>query len=68
MRVSLVIDGDLTRKVMNATGLSLERAVEEGLHLLIKVNEQQGIRRLKGKVAWQGNPNRMRESRVKEWK
>ena len=54
------------RQVMKTTGLSLERAVEEGLRLLIKVNEQRGIRCLRGKIAWEGNLNTMRENRVKK--
>ena len=65
MRISLVIDDGLMRDAMKMTGLSIEDAVEEGLRLLIKVNEQQGIRRLKGKIAWQGDLMNMRESRIK---
>jgi hypothetical protein len=65
MRISLVINDGLMRDAMNTTGLSIEEAVEEGLRLLIKVNGQQGIRRLKGKIAWQGDLQKMREGRVK---
>jgi hypothetical protein len=63
MRV--VINDDLVKEVVSTTGLSIENAVEEGLRLLIKVNRQQGIRRLKGKIAWQGNLHEMREGRIK---
>jgi len=49
----------------SAPGLSIERAVEEGLRLLINVKGQQGIRRLRGKIDWQGDLNEMRESRIK---
>ena len=33
MRISLVIDDGLMRDAMKMTGLSIERAVEEGLRL-----------------------------------
>ena len=66
MRISVVINDDLMRQVMKTTGLSIERAVEEGLRLLMKVNGQRGIRCLRGKIAWEGNLNTMRENRVKK--
>lgn len=66
MRTNIVIDNGLMRQAMRATGFSTKRAVvEEGLRLLIKVKGQEGIRRLRGKVAWEGNLARMREGRVK---
>lgn len=56
MRTSIVIDNSLMRQAMKATGLSTEKTVvEEGLRLLIKVKGQEGIRRLRGKVAWDGD-------------
>lgn len=51
MRISLVINDGLMRDVMNITGLSIDRAVEKGLRLLIKVNVQRGIRRLRNKIS-----------------
>ncbi len=66
MRTNIVIDNSLMRQAMKATGLSTKKAVvEEGLRLLIKVKEQEGIRRLRGKVAWEGDLGVMRESRIK---
>ena len=45
----------LLRKALKATDLRTKRAVvEEGLRLLIKVKGQEGIRRLRGKVAFYG--------------
>jgi len=50
MRTNIVLDDDLVRKAMKATGLGTKRAVvEEGLRLLVKVNAQTGIRRLRGR-------------------
>lgn len=66
MRTNIVIDNGLMRQAMKATGLSTKKAVvEEGLRLLIKVKGQTGIRRLRGKVAWEGNLGAMREGRIK---
>ena len=55
MSPSIVIGNSLMRQVMKATGLSTKKAVVEGgLRLLIKVKGQEGIRRLRGKLAWEG--------------
>lgn len=66
MRTNIVIDNSLMRQAMKATGLSTKKAVvEEGLRLLIKVKGQTGIRRSRGKVAWEGDLSVMREGRIK---
>ena len=66
MRTNIVIDNSLMRQAMKATGLLTKRAVvEEGLRLLIKVKGQEGIRRLRGKVAWDGDLKTLREGRIK---
>jgi Arc/MetJ family transcription regulator len=54
------------QRAMKATGLSTKKAVvEKGLRLLIKVKEQEGIRRLRGKIEWEGDPGAIREGRIK---
>ncbi|UVT17182.1 MAG: type II toxin-antitoxin system VapB family antitoxin [Nitrospira sp.] len=66
MRTNIVIDNSLMRQAMKATGLSTKKAVvEEGLRLLIKVKGQEGIRRLRGKITWEGDLDTMREGRIK---
>ena len=66
MRTNIVIDNSLMRQAMKATGFSTKKAVvEEGLRLLIKVKGQEGIRRLRGKIEWEGDLGAMREGRVK---
>jgi Arc/MetJ family transcription regulator len=66
MRTNIVIDNGLMRQAMKATGLLTKKAVvEEGLRLLIKVKGQEGIRRLRGKVEWEGDLSAMREGRTK---
>ncbi len=48
---------------MKATGLPTKKAVvEAGLQLLIQVKAQTGVRRLRGKVKWQGNLDELRLS------
>ncbi len=48
-----------------ATGIRTKRAVvEAGLKLLIAVSTQTGIRRLRGKVKWEGNLDEMRARRI----
>lgn len=65
MRTNIVIDDDLMQKAMKATGLHTKKAVvEAGLKLLIDVKAQAGIRRLRGKVKWEGNLDEMRASRT----
>lgn len=66
MRTNIAIDNSLMQRAMKATGLSTKKAVvEEGLRLLIKVKGQEGIRRLRGKIEWEGDLGAMREGRIK---
>ena len=64
MRTNIVIDDKLMRDTLRATGLKTKReAVEEGLRLLLRLKRQAGIRRLRGKVNWQGDLNAMRSDK-----
>jgi Arc/MetJ family transcription regulator len=61
VRTNIVIDDDLMADALKATGLNTKKeAVEEGLKLLIKRNSQQEIRKLRGKLKWEGNLEEMR--------
>jgi Arc/MetJ family transcription regulator len=61
MRTNIVIDDKLMAEAMKATGLTTKRdAVEEGLKLLIQKNKQQNIRKLRGKLKWEGDLDQMR--------
>ncbi len=61
VRTNIVIDDDLMADALKATGLNTKKeAVEEGLKLLIKRNSQQEIRKLRGKLKWEGNLDEMR--------
>jgi len=60
VRTNIVIENRLIRQAMRATGLQTKRAVvEAGLRMLIQVKAQTGIRRLRGKVAWDSNLDAM---------
>ena len=61
MRTNIVIDDKLMRDALRATGLKTKReAVEHGLRTLLRLNRQARIRRLRGKLNWQGDLNAMR--------
>ena len=61
MRVSIVIDDDLLERAMRATGAKTKREVVElGLATLVRLNEQEEIRGLRGKLRWTGDLDEMR--------
>ena len=61
MRTNIVIDDKLMSDALKATGLNTKKeAVEQGLMLLIQRNKQQAIRKLRGKLKWEGDLDEMR--------
>ena len=63
MRTNIEIDDKLMKEAMRRAKTRTKReTVEEGLRILIRLNRQEGIRRFKGKVKWEGNLDRMRRS------
>ena len=67
MRTNIDIDDHLMRQAMRSCGASTKRAtVEAALRLLIDTHGQTRIRRLKGKVRWEGNLDESRRSRTPE--
>lgn len=61
MRTNIVIDDKLMRDALRATGVKTKReAVELGLRALLSLKKQGEIRRLKGKLDWQGDLHAMR--------
>mgnify|MGYP000162113370 CR=1 FL=1 len=61
MRTNIVIDDKLMADALKATGLSTKKeAVEQGLQLLIRRNKQQAVRKLRGKLRWEGDLDAMR--------
>jgi Arc/MetJ family transcription regulator len=64
MRTNIVIDDNLMRETLRATGLNTKRdAVELGLQTLLRLSKQAEIRRLRGKLDWQGDLDAMRRDR-----
>ncbi|MBL3601847.1 MAG: type II toxin-antitoxin system VapB family antitoxin [gamma proteobacterium endosymbiont of Lamellibrachia anaximandri] len=64
MRTNIVIDDQLMNDALKTTGFTTKKeAVEEGLKLLIKKNKQQEIRKLRGKLKWEGDLEEMRGGR-----
>jgi Arc/MetJ family transcription regulator len=64
MRTNIVIDDKLMRDSLRATGVKTKREVVElGLRTLLRLNKQAEIRRLRGKVNWEGDLNAMRSDR-----
>ena len=65
MRTTIDIDDALMRNAMRLSGLTTKKAVAEAaLHLLIQTHSQVGIRRLRGKVKWEGNLDDSRRGRA----
>ena len=63
MRTNIVIDDELMASAIKATGLKTKRAVvEQGLKLIIRQNRQQAVRKLRGKLNWEGDLDNMREA------
>ncbi|MNC87082.1 hypothetical protein D3C83_27800 [compost metagenome] len=61
MRVNIDIDDKLMKQAMRSGARTKRGVVEEGLRLLIRTRDQRAVRRLRGKVAWEGD---LEESRV----
>ena len=61
MRTNIEIDDKLMRDALRATGAKTKReAVELGLRTLLRLRQQEDIRRYRGKLAWVGNLEEMR--------
>jgi Arc/MetJ family transcription regulator len=64
MRTNIEIDDKLMRDALRASGLKTKRAaVEQGLRTLLRLSRQSEIRRLRGKLDWQGDLNAIRSDR-----
>jgi Arc/MetJ family transcription regulator len=61
MRTNVVIDDDLMNKAKRLSGLKTNKeTIEEALKLFIAQKEQSEIRKLRGKLKWEGNLEGMR--------
>ena len=69
MRTNIDIDDRLMRQAMRTSGARTKRAaVEEALRLLIQTRGQKNIRRLRGKVTWEGDLETSRLGRLAKYR
>jgi len=63
-RTNIVIDDKLMSDTLKATGLKTKReAVELGLKTLLRLRQQSEIKKLRGKITWEGDLDAMRRDR-----
>lgn len=63
MRTNIVIDDKLMEDALKATGAETKReAVELGLKALIKLKKQEGLKKFRGRLQWEGDLEEMRSS------
>ena len=64
MRTNIVIDDDLMEEALKVTGLETKKdAVELGLKTLVRLKNQEKIRRFRGKLSWEGDLPEKRKTR-----
>lgn len=64
MRTNIVIDDELMDAALKASGLSTKKeVVEQGLRLIVRQHKQQAIRKLRGKLKWEGDLDEMRSKK-----
>jgi len=65
VRTNIDIDDRLMRQAMKSSRSRTKRAaVEAGLRLLVQTRAQANIRRLRGKIHWEGDLHRSRLGRL----
>ena len=63
MRTNIEIDDKLMKQAMKASGARTKReTVAKALELLVRIDGQKAIRRLRGKLHWEGDLDAMRRS------
>jgi Arc/MetJ family transcription regulator len=64
MRTNIVLDDKLVERAQKLTGIKTKRGVvQEALRTLILLREQGEIRKLRGKLKWEGDLHQQRLSR-----
>lgn len=67
MRTNIEIDDALMREALRRSGAATKKAaVEKALRLLVQTHSQASIRKLRGKVRWEGNLQQSRLGRSHE--
>lgn len=61
MRTNIVINDILIEQALKLGGFKTKKeAVEEGLKLLVRLKQQESIRKHKGRLKWEGSLDKMR--------
>ncbi len=64
MRTNVIINDELLKRAMELSGQKTKRAtIEEALKSMVALYQQASIRKLRGKLYWEGNLDEMREGR-----
>jgi len=64
VRTNIVIDDKLMADTLRATGLKTKReAVELGLRTLLRLRQQAEIKKLRGRINWEGDLDAMRRDK-----
>jgi len=67
MRTNIILDDDLIQRARQLTGIKTKReVVQEALRILIQLREQTDVRKLRGKLRWEGNLDEQRIARLPE--
>jgi len=67
MRTNIEIDDNLMSEALRRSGETTKRAtVETALRLLIQTRSQAGMRKLRGKIQWEGDLTTSRRGRVRD--
>lgn len=68
MRTNIEIDDKLMKQAMKASGLKTKKAtVDEALRILLRVSAAERLRKLRGKLHWEGNLEESRLARGEEY-
>jgi Arc/MetJ family transcription regulator len=61
MRTTIEIDDKLMKRAMKAAGVTTKReTVTRALELLVRIDGQKAIRKLRGKIQWEGDLDALR--------
>ena len=64
MRTNIVVDDNLMAEAMKLSKLKTKKGVvDQALNLLVQVKKQEKIRKLRGKLHWEGDLEKMRVDR-----
>ena len=65
MRTNIVLDDSLVEEARKLTGIKTKKElIHEALRTLIRLRQQSNIRKLRGKLHWEGDLDSMRLSRI----